>query len=152
VDGHHQKLTAILQQCRTSPPNILDTLLAVQGVLGCVEPGDVPAIARALQVTEAEVEGVLTYYPELCARPRGRHVVRVCTGESCVANHCGRLLSALAEELRIGLGATTPDRRFTLEKVYCVGNCAVAPSVMVDGEIYGRVTSGDVAELLKGYK
>jgi NADH:ubiquinone oxidoreductase subunit E len=151
VDGHHQKLTAILQQCRTSPPNILDTLLAVQGALGHVQEGDIPAIARALQVTEAEVEGVLSYYPELRAMPRGRHVIRVCTGESCMANHCGRLLSALAEELRIGLGATTPDRRFTLEKVYCVGNCAVAPSVMVDEDVHGRVSSEQVPGLLAPY-
>jgi NADH:ubiquinone oxidoreductase subunit E len=68
-----------------------------------------------------------------------------------MANHCGRLLSALAEELRIGLGATTPDRRFTLEKVYCVGNCAVAPSVMVDEDVHGRVSSEQVPGLLAPY-
>ncbi len=144
-------LTEVLARCRTSPPNILDTLLAVQGVLGCVQAGDVPAIARALRVTEAEVEGVLTYYPELCVKPRGRHLVRVCTGESCVANHCGRVLSALAEELRVGLGATTPDGRFTLDRVYCVGNCAAAPSVMVDEDVHGRVAPEQLAGLLAHY-
>ena len=145
-------LTAILAQCRTDPPNVLDTLLAVQGKLGYVPPTVLPEIARVLAVTEAEVAGVLTYYPELRTRPPGRHLIRVCTGESCVANHCGRLTAALAEELRIVMGATTPDGRFTLEKVYCVGNCAVAPSVMIDEDIYGRVSPENITGLLASYK
>jgi NADH:ubiquinone oxidoreductase subunit E len=145
-------LSLILQQCRTDPPNILDTLLAVQGMLGYVPSTALPAIAEALMVTEADVAGVVTYYPELRTHAPGRHLIRICTGESCVANHCGRLTEALAEELRIGMGATTPDGRFTLEKVYCVGNCAVAPSVMIDEDVHGRVSPGDIAELLRGYK
>jgi NADH:ubiquinone oxidoreductase subunit E len=152
VKEHDSQLVAVLQHCTTRPPNILDTLLAVQDALGYVPPAALPDIARALTVTEADVAGVLTYYPELRTHPPGRHLIRVCTGESCVANHCGRLLDALAEELRIGMGATTPDGRFTLEKVYCVGNCAVSPSVMIDEEVYGRVAPGEVPELLKGYK
>ena len=145
-------LNLILQQCRTDPPNILDTLLAVQGTFNYVPSSALPAIAEALMVTEADVVGVLTYYPELRTHPPGRHLIRVCTGESCVANHCGRLTEALAEELRIGMGATTPDGRFTLEKIYCVGNCAVGPSVMIDEDVHGRVTPTDVPGLLQNYK
>ena len=145
-------LSLILQQCRKDPPNVLDTLLAVQAKLGHVPPAALPEIARALEVTEADVMGVLSYYPELRTNPPGRHVIRVCTGESCMANRCGRLTEALAEELRIGMGATTPDGRFTLGKIYCVGNCAVGPSVMIDEDVYGRVAPTDVPELLKGYK
>ena len=145
-------LNLILEQCRTDPPNVLDTLLAVQGKIGHVPPTAVPEIARAMEVTEADIMGVLTYYPELRTHPPGRHLIRVCTGESCVANHCSRLTEALAEELRIGMGATTPDGRFTLEKIYCVGNCAVAPSVMIDGDVHGRVSPGDIGALLAPYK
>jgi NADH:ubiquinone oxidoreductase subunit E len=145
-------LNLILERCTTRPPNVLDTLLAVQAGIGHVPSAVLPEIARVLGVTEADVQGVLTYYPELRTHPPGRHVVRVCTGESCVANHCGRLTEALAEELRVGMGATTPDGRFTLEKVYCVGNCAVAPSVMIDEDVYGRVAPADVPKLLQGYK
>jgi NADH:ubiquinone oxidoreductase subunit E len=152
VNEHNPQLAAILAQCHTDPPNVLDTLLAVQAKIGYVPPAALPEIARTLEVTEAAVAGVLSYYPELRARPPGRHVIRICTGESCVANHCGRLTEALAEELRIGLGATTPDGRFTLGKVYCVGNCAVAPSVMIDEDVYGRVAPGDVPGLLQEYK
>jgi len=152
VNEHNPQLATILAQCRTDPPNVLDTLLAVQAKIGHVPQAALPEIARTLQVTEADILGVLTYYPELRTNPTGRHLIRVCTGESCMANHCGRLTEALAEELRIGMGATTPDGRFTLEKIYCVGNCAVGPSVMIDEDIHGRVTPADVPGLLQGYK
>jgi len=145
-------LNLILERCRTDPPNVLDTLLAVQGMFNYVPSSALPAIAEALMVTEADVVGVLTYYPELRTHPPGRHLIRVCTGESCVANHCGRLTEALAEELRIGMGATTLDGRFTLGKIYCVGNCAVGPSVMIDEDVHGRVSPGDIASLLASYK
>ncbi len=145
-------LNLLLERCRTSPPNILHTLLAVQEQLGSVPPGAVPAVARALQVTEADVAGVLSFYPDLREKSAGRHLIRVCLGESCVANHCRLVLSALAEELRIGLGATTADNRFTLDKVYCVGNCAVAPTVMIDEQVHGRVSPGDVPGMLEKYR
>jgi NADH:ubiquinone oxidoreductase subunit E len=145
-------LNLLLQRCRTSPPNILQTLLAVQQELGSVPPEAVPEIARTLDVTEADVAGVLSFYPDLRSKHAGRHLVRVCLGESCVANHCRSVLTALAEELRIGLGATTSDKRFTLEKVYCVGNCAVAPTVMIDDQVHGRVAPGDVPGILERYK
>ena len=152
VSSLNLNLNLILERCATRPPNILDTLLAVQAKIGHVPQAALPEIARTLQVTEADILGVLTYYPELRTNPTGRHLIRVCTGESCMANHCGRLTEALAEELRIGMGATTPDGRFTLEKIYCVGNCAVGPSVMIDEDIHGRVTPADVPGLLQGYK
>lgn len=145
-------LNLILERCRTDPPNILDTLLAVQAKIGHVPPTALPEIARAMEVTEADIAGVLSYYPELRTHPPGRHLIRVCTGESCVANHCSRLTEALAEELRIGMDATTPDGRFTLEKIYCVGNCAVGPSIMIDDDVHGRVGPADVPKLLEEYK
>ena len=141
-----------LQRRRTSSPNILQTLLAVQDQIGHVPQDAVLDIAHALQVTEADVAGVLSFYPDLHLRQAGRHCVRVCVGESCLANHGSRVLTALAEELRIGLGATTPDKRFTLERVYCVGNCAVSPTVMIDEQVHGRVTPSDVSGLLERYR
>jgi NADH:ubiquinone oxidoreductase subunit E len=134
------------------PPNILKTLLAVQSELACVPPDAVPEIARALGVSDADVAGVLSSYPDLRIKAPGRHVVRVCLGESCVANHCRRTLKELERTLGARLGETTRDGRFTLEQVYCVGNCAVSPSVMIDEDVHGRVAPASVGALLKGYK
>jgi NADH:ubiquinone oxidoreductase subunit E len=132
--------------------NVLRTLLSIQENLGAVPADAVDQVAGGLGVTAADVAGVLSFYPDLRTRRPGRHVVRLCMGESCVANHCKRVMGALAEELRIGLGATTPDGRFTLERVYCVGNCAVSPTVMVDEDVHGRVTPAGIPELLAKYR
>lgn len=145
-------LADVLQQAATRRPNILHALLAVRQAVGYVPHEAIGDIARQLEVTDADVAGVLSFYPDLRTRPCGRHLIRLCMGESCLANHCTRILSALGDELRIGLNATTPDRRFTFERVYCVGNCAVSPSVMIDDVVYGRVTSSDVPALLKKYR
>lgn len=145
-------LVDVLKECRTHPPNVLQALLAVQDALGYVPPEAVADIARSLEVTEADVAGVLSYYPELRTRASSRHLVRICMGESCLANHCSRVLAALRGRLRIDLGETTSDNRFSLERVYCLGNCAVSPTVMVDEEIYGRVGGADVLSILEEYE
>ena len=142
-------LAQILSQAKGRAPNILKTLLAIQSELGHVPPASVPDIAGALGVTDAEVAGVLSGYPDLRTKPPGRYVVRVCQGESCVANHCGRVLKALEKKLGVGFGGTTRDGRFTLEKVYCVGNCAASPTVMIGEDVHGRVTPEAAETLLK---
>lgn len=140
------------KQAAGQPPNILRCLWAVQEAVGYVSPEWIGDIARHVGVTDADVAGVLSFYPDLRTRPCGRHLIRICMGESCLANHCTRILSALGEELRIGLNATTSDGRFTLERVYCVGNCAVSPSLMIDEEVYGRVAPSDVPALLEKHR
>jgi NADH:ubiquinone oxidoreductase subunit E len=127
-------------------------LLTVQEALGHVPLDGLNEISCALGVTEADVAGVLSYYPDLRTRPSGRHLIRVCMGESCMANHCGRVLREFQDHLRIGVGDTAPGGRFRLEHVYCLGNCAVSPTVVVDGELYGRVTPSQIGTLLERYK
>ena len=144
-------LADVLKRVEQQPPNILRSLLAVQEAIGYVPLETIGEIAQHMGVTDADVTGVLSFYPDLRTRPYGRHLIRICMGESCLANHCTRVLSALGDELRIGLNVTTSDGRFTLERVYCVGNCAVSPSVMVDDEVHGGATPSDVAALLAEY-
>lgn len=131
-----------------APPNILRVLHAIHDLCGYIDPRFIPAIAHSQGVTEADVGGVLSYYPSLSTQPAGRHRIQVCLGESCLANRCNRVAAAIRSQLRIELGQTTSDGRFTLEPVSCVGNCAVSPSVQIDGELQGRVRPGDVAGLL----
>ena len=155
-DSLSSLLAEILERQRTSrdqtgQPNILATLLAVQEALGAVPVGAVPDIARALGVTDAAVAGVLSYYPELRTTVPGRHTVRACIGEACMANHGDRVLAALQTRLKIDPGQTTRDGRFTLERIYCVGNCAVGPSVTVDHEVHGRMSPEQVSSLLDEY-
>lgn len=134
------------------PPNILRILHAVCEVYGYIDPQFIPAIAQSQGVTEADVAGVLSYYPSLSTQPAGRHRIQVCLGESCLANRCDRVVEAIQSALGIPLGQTTPDGRFTLEPVSCVGNCALSPSVRIDGALQGQVRPGDVPRLLDRYR
>ncbi len=130
---HGQRLTETLESCRPVPqeePNILKTLLAVQSALGYVPTSAIPQIAQALRVTEAQIAGVLSYYSDLRTQSIGRHLIRVCKGESCVANQGGRVFRAIQDHVGVAAGCATSEGRFTLEQMSCVGNCAVSPTVM----------------------
>ena len=152
---HRLRLAEVLETCRPAPPdkpNILKTLLAVQSSLGYVQTSDLPQIAQVLGVTDAQVAGVLSYYSDLRTQPSGRHLIRVCMGESCTANHGGRVFRAIQEHVRIAVKDTTPEGRFTVEQMSCAGNCAVSPTVMIDEDLCGRVTPPLVSSLLEPYK
>lgn len=147
-------LADALESCRPLPPakpNILKTLLAVQSALGHVPANAVPLIAHTLGVTDAQVAGVLSYYSDLRTQSPGRHLIRVCMGESCTANHGGRVLRAIQDHVLVAVGATTPEGRFTVETMSCAGNCAVSPTVMIDEELRGRVTPSEIPSLLEPY-
>ena len=148
-------LTEALESCRPAPPdkpNILKTLLAVQSSLGYVPTSDLSQIAQVLGVTDAQVAGVLSYYSDLRTQPPSGHLIRVCRGESCTANHGLRVLRAIQDHVRVAVGGRTQAERFTVEQMSCAGNCAVSPTVIVDDEVHGRVVPSQVAALLERYK
>jgi NADH:ubiquinone oxidoreductase subunit E len=152
---HGTRLAKTLKTCCPVPPdkpNILKTLLAVQSALGHVPASAIPQIAQVLGVTDAQVAGVLSYYSDLRTQPPGRHLIRVCTGESCTANHGGLVFRAIQEHVSVVGGGTMPERRFTVEKMSCAGNCAVSPTVMIDEDLCGRVTPSIIPSLLESYK
>ena len=146
------ELRQILAAHRSDPSNILKALLAVQAQVGHVPMDGIAEMARALGVTTAQVAGVLSYYPDLRVHPSGRHLVRVCMGESCFANGCTRVLRELQDQLRADVGEIYPGGRFTLETMSCAGNCAVSPTVSIDDDLHGRVLPSQIAGLLERYK
>ena len=148
-------LAEVLETCRPVPPdkpNILKTLLAVQSALGYVPTSDLPQIAQVLGVTVAQVAGVFSYYSDLRTQPPSGHLIRVCMGESCMANHGVRVLRAIQDHVCVAVGGRTQAERFTVEQMSCAGNCAVSPTVIVDDEVHGRVVPSQVAALLERYK
>ena len=145
----------VLETCRPVPPdkqNILKTLLAVQSSLGYVPTSDLPQIAQVLGVTDAQVAGVLSYYSDLRTQLPGRHLIRVCRGESCTANQGARVFRAIQDHVCVAAGDRVDAERFTVEQMSCAGNCAVSPTVIVDDEVHGRVVPSQVAALLERYK
>jgi formate dehydrogenase subunit gamma len=120
---------------------LIEILHEVQAEFGCIPSGAVPLIARALNLSRAEVHGVVTFYHHFRSKAPGRHVLQICRAESCQAAG-GRALERHAQQrLGVGFGETTPDGRLTLEAVYCLGLCACSPAAMLDDEVHGRVTA-----------
>ena len=151
---HKTRLAETLETCRLGwpgNPNILQALLAVQSARGYVPMNAILQVAQVLGVTEAQVAGVLSYYSDLRTQPPGRHLIRVCLGESCTANHGARVFHALQEYVRVTVGDPTQADRFTVEQMSCAGNCAVSPTVMIDADLCGRVTPSGVPSLLAPY-
>ncbi len=122
------------------PAELLEILHDVQYKFGFVPEAVLPVIAHALNLSRAEVHGVVTFYHDYRREPAGRHVVKVCRAESCQAVNGRQLCEHAEERLGVPMGETSADGRTTLEQVFCLGNCALSPAIMVDGKLYGRVT------------
>jgi len=114
-------------------------LHALQKAFGYVPEPAIPMIARALNLSRAEVHGVFTFYHDFRDQPAGRHVLKLCRAEACQAAGGDALAARAESKLGISLGNTTADERVTLEPIYCLGLCATAPSAMLDGRIVGRL-------------
>ena len=141
-------LAQLLCQYETTPGGLLPLLQAVQEDLGYIPPESVPGIAQVMNLSAAEVHGVISFYHDLKTVPGGRHTLQVCAAESCQAAG-GRALEQLAKEtLGIEFGETTADGAVTLEKVYCLGNCACSPSVRIDNETYARLDTARLKTLI----
>lgn len=129
------------------PGALIPILHALQEEFGYLDPAAVPLIADALNLSKADVHGVISFYHDFRNTPPGRHVLRICRAEACQSMGCDSLIGHVENRLGIKLGETTADRSFTVEAVYCLGNCALSPSAMLDGKPYGRV-SPQVADFL----
>ena len=132
-----------------SAPALLPVLHHIQDALRFIPPALVPEIAAALNLSRAEVHGVVTYYHHFRSAPPGRRVVQICQAEACRANGAEGLMAHASARLACEPGATRADGAVTLEAVYCLGLCASGPSAMVDGELQARVTPADVDDLAR---
>ena len=122
------------------PGPLLVVLHAVQDALGYIPPRVIPQIATALNLSRAEVHGVVTFYHYFRTQPHGRRVVQICRAEACQARGGAALEAHAQQRLGVHFDETTADGEVTLEAVYCLGNCATGPSVRVDGRMHSHVT------------
>jgi formate dehydrogenase subunit gamma len=136
-----------IQELERLPGALLPILHALQEEFGYIDKAAIPLIASELNLSHAEVHGVVSFYHDFRPEPGGRHTLKVCRAESCQAMGCESMIRHVENRLGVKLGGTTEDRSLTLEPVYCLGNCALSPAVMLDGKLYGRVSS-DVADFL----
>ena len=131
--------TALIEARRHLDGAMLPILHALQEEFGYIDPAALPLVAEALNVSRAEVHGVVTFYHDFRETPAGRHVLKICRAEACQAVGCESLAEHLEHRLGLKPGETAADGSLTVENTYCLGNCALGPAALLDGELLGRV-------------
>ena len=129
--------------------DLVPVLQRTQAVLGCLSPDAVRRVARWLKLSEADVFGVATFYAQFRFSPPGRHRLRVCLGTACHVKGGVQMLETIERRLGAGAGETTPDGEYDVERVACLGCCALAPVVTLDDDVYGQMSVLKLQELLE---
>jgi len=130
----------IAVEMKGRPGPLIEVLHAIQATLGYVPEAAVPIVAQILNLSRAEVHGVVTFYHFFRHSPPGKHTLSLCQAESCQAMGSEALARHAKSRLGVGFHETTPDGRVTLEPIYCLGNCACSPAALLDGRLLGRLT------------
>ena len=133
------------------PGNLMPVLQGVQDEYGYIPRIVADLIAERLNVYPSQIYGVLTFYAQFHLKPRGRFIIRVCVGTACHVQGAPRIVETFYDKLGIGHAETTPDLRYTFEKVACLGACGMAPLAMVNDATYGSMTVQKVDEIINDY-
>ena len=145
VEDH---LTEILSSYKGERTELVPILQEVQANFGYLPEEAMLRIARFLRLPESTVYGVSTFYAQFKLTPTGRRVVKVCRGTACHVRGAGRILGEVEKRLGINPGETSDDLEYTLETIACFGSCALAPVMVIDKNVYGRVTPTKVEHIL----
>lgn len=142
-------VTSVCSRLKAIPAPLMPILHGVQKELGFVPPAAVPVIAQELNLSVAEVHGVLSFYHYFRQDAGGRHVVHLCRAEACQSVGAGRVEEHAKRALGVDFHGTTKDGAIRLEPVYCLGNCSLGPSIMIDDQLHGRISTERFDELMQ---
>ena len=145
-------ISAVIGPLKDLPGALLPILHALQDRFGYVPENSVPLVAKALNLSRAEVHGVITFYHHFRQHPVGRHVMHVCRAEACQAVGAEALVAHAKKSLGCDFHGTTADNAITLEPAYCLGQCAIGPAVMIDEDIHAKVTPARFDALAKSLR
>ncbi len=143
-----KQLDGILSQYDRGSGNLIPILQEAQERFGYLPEGVMSGIAKFLRLPESNVFGVATFYAQFKLTPTGKRIVKVCRGTACHVREGARILSEVEKQLGIKPGETTDDLEYSLETIACFGSCALAPVIVIDKTVYGRMTAKKVAEVL----
>lgn len=145
-----QNIENIIDQLKDKRGPLLPILHAIQEEVGYVPNDALPLIAKKLNLSRAEVHGVVSFYHDFKDAPRGDNLIQICRAEACQAMGSREIEKHAKTSLGLDYGETTPDGSITLEEVYCLGNCACAPSMSVNSKVHARVTPESFDKLVAG--
>lgn len=149
---HYKELENYIDNLPSLEGRLIEILHKAQDIFGYL-PRDVQLfIARALGLSGAKVNGVVSFYSYFTEEPRGEYVINICTGTACFVKGANKILEEFQNKLKVSVGGTTEDRKFTLKDVRCVGACGLAPLVVIQDKVYGRVKVEEIDKILAEYQ
>jgi NADH-quinone oxidoreductase subunit E/NADP-reducing hydrogenase subunit HndA len=146
------KIKEICASFGNIPGEAINVLHKVQGEFGYLPAEVQEVIAQELKVSVAHIYGIVTFYSFFTMLPKGEHPISVCLGTACYVRGAEKVLDEFKRELKIGVGETTPDGKFSLNCLRCVGACGLAPVVLIGDKVYGRLTPDGVKDILNEYR
>ena len=146
------KIKEICASFGNKPGEAINVLHKVQGEFGYLPAEVQEVIAQELNVSVAQIYGIVTFYSFFTMTPKGEFPISVCMGTACYVRGAEKVLDEFKRELKIGVGETTPDGKFSLNCLRCVGACGLAPVVLIGDKVYGRLTPDGVKDILNEYR
>jgi NADP-reducing hydrogenase subunit HndA len=146
------QLKQVCREFNNEPGELINVLHKAQGIFGYLPAEVQEVVARELSVSVAKVYGVVTFYSFFTMIPKGRHPISICTGTACYVRGAEKVLDEFKKNLNIKVGETSPDGKFSLSCLRCVGACGLAPVVLIGEKTYGRVSPEGVKGILKEYE
>lgn len=151
-DELYPRLAEIVEENKGKPENLIMVLHKAQNLFGYLPRKVQQIVADGLGLSLSQVHGVVSFYSFFSTSPKGRNSVKVCLGTACYVRGGQRTLSKVQEELHVKTGETTDDRRYSVDVVRCIGACGLAPAVLVNDDVYGRVKTTKIMEILDTYE
>ncbi len=149
--GNFSGLDRIIEKYSDQPGKLIPVLHEVQEEIGYLSLAVQQYLAERLKLPLSKIYGVVSFYSFFNTEPRGQHIIGVCMGTACYVKGAGKILEKLKSELAIEMGQTSADQRFTLTITRCLGTCSMAPVLMIDEQLYGKVKTTEVAGILNRY-
>lgn len=147
-----QKVQQIIEKHKEVKGALIPVMHEIQELYGYLPQEALQLVSKELNISMSEIHGVATFYSLFTLQPKGEHIIRVCMGTACYVKGSQSIIDKLNLELGVEVGKTTKNGRFTLEAARCLGSCGLAPVMMIDDRVYGKVTPDDVIKILEEYK
>jgi NADH-quinone oxidoreductase subunit E/NADP-reducing hydrogenase subunit HndA len=151
-DDRKEKTRVMIQKFKDVKGPLIPVMHEVQKMYGYLEEEALEVVSEELKIPMAEIYGVATFYSQFSLKHKGKHTIKVCLGTACYVKGSQNILDKFSDILKIGVGQTTEDGKFTLEAARCLGSCGLAPIIMVDDKVYGGLHPNDVIRILEEYK
>ncbi len=152
TDIRYEKVRDVTKKFKEMKGALIPALHEVQKLFGYLPEEALQIVSEELSIPMSEIYGVSTFYSQFSLEPKGEHIIKVCLGTACYVKGAQDIIDRLSSVLEVGVGKTTKDGKFTLEAARCLGACGLAPVLMVDDKVYGRLIPDDVIRIIEEYK